>query len=131
MRPEIRGHAEWSNAAAYHQPGLLRVINRGGQAAPDSRQLLGSCPAQNGGNGKALGADREQAAGGRRHDRTAGARDALIFLARGHSFTGCPTGVGTVPHFPSKPRPTCVVIVPHLSSKCRPTSINPAQAETR
>jgi len=34
------------------------------------------------------------------------ARDAPICLARGHSFIGCPAGVGTVPHFPSKPRPS-------------------------
>jgi len=38
-----------------HQLGLLCVSNRGGRSAPHSRQLLGPCTAQNGGNGKTAG----------------------------------------------------------------------------
>ena len=127
MRPKIRGHAEWPNAAAHHQPGLLRVVNRGGQSAPDSRQLLGPYTAQNGGNGKALAANRQLAASRRRPSGTTiTARNALI-----SSSTGRPTSFGTAPHFLSKPRPAGVVTPPHFPRNAAPLPSESTQPETK
>ena len=118
MRSEIRGHAEWPNAATHHQLGLLCLLNRGGPAAPDSRQLLGSRPAQNGGNGKAL-ATKPERAGSCRSRRTLAAGNALIRLATGRP-TRVPHFVRNAAHFPSKPRPTSFGILPHFPSKSVP-----------
>src|SRR5690242_1846682 len=127
MRPEICGHAEWPNAAGHHQLGLLCALNRGGQSAPHSCQLLGPCTAQNGGNGKALAANREPAAGSRRQYRTVGARDALICLARGTHRSGaplaserCPTSVETAPRLRRNRAPPFIEIPPHFDSESGP-----------
>jgi len=54
MRPEIRGPVERPIAAAHHQLGVLRILNRGGQPTADSHQLLGPRPPPDGGDGNAL-----------------------------------------------------------------------------